>query len=75
MVELLRIDKDRVVLALARALRNLAVDARNKELIGQFACCQDNLMFRNIFLLTLARTHCNLSAYARLKVSLAKIEL
>ncbi|XP_071851211.1 uncharacterized protein [Apostichopus japonicus] len=37
MVELLRIDNDRVVLALARALRNLAVDARNKELIGQYA--------------------------------------
>ena len=34
-VELLTIEADRVVCAAATALRNLAVDQRNKELIGK----------------------------------------
>lgn len=36
LVELLRIDNDRVVCAVATALRNMALDVRNKELIGRF---------------------------------------
>lgn len=35
LVELLRMDNDRVVCSVATALRNMALDARNKELIGQ----------------------------------------
>ncbi|KAK4828488.1 hypothetical protein QYF61_026759 [Mycteria americana] len=35
LVELLRIDNDRVVCAVATALRNMALDVRNKELIAQ----------------------------------------
>ncbi len=35
LVELLRMENDRVVAAVARALRNLSVDPRNKELIGK----------------------------------------
>lgn len=35
LVELLRIDNDRVVCAVATALRNMALDVRNKELIGK----------------------------------------
>ncbi|XP_012577198.1 PREDICTED: catenin delta-2 [Condylura cristata] len=34
LVELLRVDNDRVVCAVATALRNMALDVRNKELIG-----------------------------------------
>lgn len=34
-MELLRIDNDRVVCAVATALRNMALDIRNKELIGE----------------------------------------
>lgn len=34
LVELLRMEVDRVVCAVATALRNLAIDQRNKELIG-----------------------------------------
>lgn len=37
LVELLRIDNDRVVCAVATALRNMALDIRNKELIGELA--------------------------------------
>ncbi|XP_043920857.1 catenin delta-2 isoform X2 [Protopterus annectens] len=37
LVELLRIDNDRVVCAIATALRNMALDVRNKELIGKYA--------------------------------------
>uniref|UniRef100_A0A672NDH3 Plakophilin-4-like n=1 Tax=Sinocyclocheilus grahami TaxID=75366 RepID=A0A672NDH3_SINGR len=37
LVELLRMDNDRVVCAVATALRNMALDARNKELIGKYA--------------------------------------
>ena len=36
LVELLRMEVDRVVCAVATALRNLAIDQRNKELIGMF---------------------------------------
>jgi catenin delta-2 len=36
-VELLRMEVDRVVCAVATALRNLAIDQRNKELIGKYA--------------------------------------
>lgn len=36
LVELLRIDNDKVVCAVATALRNMALDIRNKELIGEF---------------------------------------
>lgn len=35
LVELLRMEVDRVVCAVATALRNLAMDQRNKELIGE----------------------------------------
>lgn len=35
LVELLRIDNDKVVCAVATALRNMALDIRNKELIGE----------------------------------------
>ena len=34
LVELLRMEVDRVVCAVATALRNLAIDQRNKELVG-----------------------------------------
>ena len=34
LVELLRMEVDKVVCAVATALRNLAIDQRNKELIG-----------------------------------------
>uniref|UniRef100_A0A6I8SF61 Catenin delta 2 n=1 Tax=Xenopus tropicalis TaxID=8364 RepID=A0A6I8SF61_XENTR len=37
LVELLRVDNDRVVCAVATALRNMALDVRNKELIGKYA--------------------------------------
>uniref|UniRef100_A0A8D8S5A1 Catenin delta-2 n=1 Tax=Cacopsylla melanoneura TaxID=428564 RepID=A0A8D8S5A1_9HEMI len=37
LVELLRMEVDRVVCAAATALRNLAIDQRNKELIGKYA--------------------------------------
>ena len=35
LVELLRMEVDRVVCAVATALRNLAIDQRNKELVGK----------------------------------------
>ncbi|XP_037122702.1 plakophilin-4-like isoform X5 [Syngnathus acus] len=37
LVELLRMDNDRVVCSVATALRNMALDARNKELTGKYA--------------------------------------
>uniref|UniRef100_A0A4W4FSE1 Plakophilin 4 n=1 Tax=Electrophorus electricus TaxID=8005 RepID=A0A4W4FSE1_ELEEL len=37
LVELLRMDNDRVVCSVATALRNMALDVRNKELIGKYA--------------------------------------
>ncbi|XP_059090371.1 catenin delta-2-like isoform X2 [Tigriopus californicus] len=37
LVELLRMEVDRVVCAVATALRNLAIDPRNKDLIGKYA--------------------------------------
>ncbi|KAM4697533.1 plakophilin-4 [Rhinophrynus dorsalis] len=37
LVELLRMDNDRVVSSVATALRNMALDIRNKELIGKYA--------------------------------------
>lgn len=39
LVELLRIDNDKVVCAVATALRNMALDIRNKELIGELIFC------------------------------------
>lgn len=46
LVELLRIDNDRVVCAVATALRNMALDIRNKELIGEwFSHCRLNVLF------------------------------
>lgn len=36
LVELLRMDNDRVVSSVATALRNMALDVRNKELIGEY---------------------------------------
>lgn len=39
LVELLRMDNDRVVCSVATALRNMALDVRNKELIGQESHC------------------------------------
>lgn len=41
LVELLRMDNDRVVCSVATALRNMALDVRNKELIGQDSHCQN----------------------------------
>ena len=38
LVELLRMENDGVVAVVARALRNLSVDPRNKELIGKTKC-------------------------------------
>lgn len=37
LVELLRMDRDNVVCVVATALRNLAIDKKNKELIGKYA--------------------------------------
>lgn len=37
LIELLRMDNDRVVMTVARALRNLAIDEKNRELIGKYA--------------------------------------
>lgn len=37
LVELLRMDRDRVVCVVATALRNLAIDQKNKDLIGKYA--------------------------------------
>lgn len=37
LVELLRMDRDSVVCVVATALRNLAIDQKNKELIGKYA--------------------------------------
>ncbi|XP_034408856.1 plakophilin-4-like isoform X2 [Cyclopterus lumpus] len=37
LVELLRMDNDRVVCSVATALRNMVLDSRNKELIGKYA--------------------------------------
>ncbi|XP_034034861.1 plakophilin-4-like isoform X1 [Thalassophryne amazonica] len=37
LVELLRMDNDRVVCSVSTALRNMALDSRNKELIGKYA--------------------------------------
>lgn len=45
LVELLRIDNDRVVCAVATALRNMALDVRNKELIGTFSPNPQHLRF------------------------------
>ncbi|XP_038052924.1 catenin delta-2-like isoform X3 [Patiria miniata] len=44
LVELLRLENDKIVSAVARALRNLALDTRNKELIGKYA--MRDLVFR-----------------------------
>lgn len=51
LVELLRMDNDRVVCSVATALRNMALDSRNKELIGQNAHTQS--------------THCEKTIVAR----------
>ncbi|XP_022094303.1 catenin delta-2-like isoform X3 [Acanthaster planci] len=37
LVELLRLENDKIVAAVSRALRNLSLDSRNKELIGKYA--------------------------------------
>lgn len=53
LVELLRIDNDRVVCAVATALRNMALDIRNKELIGEsssWASPRTTRQFVNLFL-------------------------
>lgn len=42
LVELLRMDNDRVVCSVATALRNMALDGRNKELIGEFVLIEGN---------------------------------
>ncbi|KAJ7423896.1 Catenin delta-2 [Willisornis vidua] len=55
LVELLRIDNDRVVCAVATALRNMALDVRNKELIEKasvFQCHKrQNLVLLNLLAL------------------------
>ena len=43
LVELLRMEVDRVVCAVATALRNLAIDQRNKELIGNNLVVAENV--------------------------------
>lgn len=48
LVELLRIDNDRVVCAVATALRNMALDVRNKELIGKFRVIASSVDFQMI---------------------------
>lgn len=48
LVELLRIDNDRVVCAVATALRNMALDVRNKELIGKSSVLRS--LFGRLFL-------------------------
>lgn len=45
LVELLRMDNDRVVCSVATALRNMALDVRNKELIGEESLCMSHGMF------------------------------
>ncbi|KAJ3584404.1 hypothetical protein NHX12_014899 [Muraenolepis orangiensis] len=47
LVELLRMDADRVVCSVATALRNMALDSRNKELIGKYAM-RDLVTSRNV---------------------------
>lgn len=48
-MELLRIDNDRVVCAVATALRNMALDIRNKELIGEFIKYDRNVSLLCLF--------------------------
>lgn len=48
LVELLRIDNDKVVCAVATALRNMALDIRNKELIGE--CTNDTQIYVDIYM-------------------------
>lgn len=64
LVELLRIDNDRVVCAVATALRNMALDVRNKELIGMFfpKC----LYFLYFFFFTLHQDKHNESNYSHI---------
>lgn len=51
LVELLRMEVDRVVCAVATALRNLAIDQRNKELIGN--SFDLSLLEKKVFFLTM----------------------
>lgn len=44
LVELLRMDNDRVVSSVATALRNMALDVRNKELIGECRAAAESAM-------------------------------
>ena len=57
LVELLRMEVDRVVCAVATALRNLAIDQRNKELIGK-----DFLISLNIDLNLKSKAYCTHSS-------------
>ncbi|GAA6068225.1 catenin delta-2 isoform X1, partial [Tachysurus ichikawai] len=56
LVELLRIDNDRVVCAVATALRNMALDVRNKELIVSVKIQSKILLVTS---LTQYRSDCN----------------
>ena len=47
LVELLRMKNDRVMIAVAKALRNLALDPRNKDLIGKTGCFNPNPIVEN----------------------------
>ncbi|XDV47515.1 hypothetical protein PO909_017120 [Leuciscus waleckii] len=60
LVELLRIDNDRVVCAVATALRNMALDIRNKELIGTalFFPSLDGLLLFTLFQMVLSPQIC-----------------
>lgn len=49
LVELLRSDSDKVVRAVAIALRNLSIDRRNKDLIGIFRLLQYVLLLVAFF--------------------------
>lgn len=66
LVELLRIDNDRVVCAVATALRNMALDIRNKELIGEYLTGKDILLiilyyYRSVFVNYRVNPTCNLT--------------
>lgn len=58
LVELLRMDNDRVVCSVATALRNMALDSRNKELIGTHTQSEDKLEKQQLY-------EMNMSQYVR----------
>ena len=57
LVELLRMDNDRVVCSVATALRNMALDSRNKELIGGGGTHKHKVMCTHSHTYTQAQSH------------------